>query len=92
MKLIPILVIHRFEAIRGLFWDGPSNCGQMTRTQPELAPAPLRTSAPHLREDVCLPTYDLPCNGPAYAADLQWNRVSSLEPSSPEGEGHRGLK
>ncbi|GBL83045.1 hypothetical protein AVEN_165278-1 [Araneus ventricosus] len=39
------------------------NLGQMTRTTPELAPL-VQTSAPHQREDVCLPTYDLTCNRP----------------------------
>ncbi|GBN01498.1 hypothetical protein AVEN_20697-1 [Araneus ventricosus] len=32
----------------------------MKRTTPELAP-PLQTSAPHQREDVWPPTYDLTC-------------------------------
>ncbi|GBM34840.1 hypothetical protein AVEN_208042-1 [Araneus ventricosus] len=66
----------------------------MTRTTPELAPA-LQTSAPHQREDVCPSTQDLACNRPP-TTDLQWNRVSNLEPSGPEVEtlplGHRGLQ
>ncbi|GBL97102.1 hypothetical protein AVEN_254138-1 [Araneus ventricosus] len=39
------------------------NLSQMTRTPPGLAP-PLQTSAPHQREDVWPPTYDLTCNRP----------------------------
>ncbi|GBO01060.1 hypothetical protein AVEN_98152-1, partial [Araneus ventricosus] len=51
----------------------------MTRTTPELAP-PLQT--PNVQQA-------------PYTADLQWNRVSDLEPSGPKAEtlplGHRGL-
>ncbi|GBO28147.1 hypothetical protein AVEN_61808-1, partial [Araneus ventricosus] len=65
----------------------------MTRTTSGLA-TPLQTSAPHQREDACTPTYDLKCIMPKYTADLQWNRVSNMEPSGPEAEilplGHRG--
>ncbi|GBO02250.1 hypothetical protein AVEN_89404-1 [Araneus ventricosus] len=65
----------------------------MTTATFELAP-PLQTSAPHQREDVWSPTYDLTCNKPKHMADLQWNRVSNMEPSGPEAEtlplGHRG--
>ncbi|GBO09547.1 hypothetical protein AVEN_209446-1 [Araneus ventricosus] len=49
-------------------------------TTPELAP-PLQTSAPHRREDLWSPTYDLTCNRSQYTTDRQWNRVSNLEPS-----------
>ncbi|GBM22983.1 hypothetical protein AVEN_172331-1 [Araneus ventricosus] len=66
----------------------------MTRTTPELA-SPLQTSPPHQREDVRSPTYDLACNRSTYKTDLRWNRVSNLEPSSPEAEtlslDHRDL-
>ncbi|GBM64879.1 hypothetical protein AVEN_200287-1 [Araneus ventricosus] len=30
--------------------------------------------------------YGLTCNRPTYAANLQWNRVSNLEPSGPKAE------
>ncbi|GBN71871.1 hypothetical protein AVEN_99045-1 [Araneus ventricosus] len=36
----------------------------MTRTTPGLSPLPLHTSAPHQRDDVWPPTYDLACNRP----------------------------
>ncbi|GBM96095.1 hypothetical protein AVEN_212491-1 [Araneus ventricosus] len=53
----------------------------MTRTTPELAP-----TSPHQREGVWPSTYGLTSNRPIYTADLQWNRVSNLEPSGPEAE------
>ncbi|GBL98877.1 hypothetical protein AVEN_165707-1 [Araneus ventricosus] len=56
------------------------NCGWMTRTTPNLAP-PLQTPATHQREDIWSPT-ELTSKRPKYIADLQWNRDSSLEPSS----------
>ncbi|GBN98974.1 hypothetical protein AVEN_44470-1 [Araneus ventricosus] len=63
----------------------------MARTTPELAP-PLQTSTPHQREDAWPPLMIQSGAGP-YSADLQWNRVSSLEPSGPKAEtlplGHR---
>ncbi|GBL77912.1 hypothetical protein AVEN_143246-1 [Araneus ventricosus] len=63
----------------------------MTRTTPELAP-PLQTFAPHHREELWLPISDLTCSRPIYTVDLQWNRVSNLEPSGPDLPlGHRGL-
>ncbi|GBM57820.1 hypothetical protein AVEN_22073-1 [Araneus ventricosus] len=66
----------------------------MTRTTPELASSP-QTSAPHQRDYVWLPTYDLTCNRAPCTVDLQWNRVSSLEPLDNVAEtlplGHRGL-
>ncbi|GBM36841.1 hypothetical protein AVEN_82831-1 [Araneus ventricosus] len=65
----------------------------MTRTTPELAP-PLQASAPHQREDVW-PLRTISVQQAPYTADLQWNRVSNLRPSSPGVEtlplGHRGL-
>ncbi|GBL77476.1 hypothetical protein AVEN_41861-1 [Araneus ventricosus] len=64
----------------------------MPRKIPELAP--LEIFAPHQRENVCPTTYDSMLNRATYTADLQWNRVSSLEPSSFEAEtlplGHSG--
>ncbi|GBM04986.1 hypothetical protein AVEN_60193-1 [Araneus ventricosus] len=65
----------------------------MTRTTPELA-LPLQATAPHQRQDVWPPTYDLASNKPTYTVDLRWNRVSSLEPSGFKAQtlpqGHRG--
>ncbi|GBM77052.1 hypothetical protein AVEN_79063-1 [Araneus ventricosus] len=55
--------------------------GQM---RPELAPPSLKTSAPHQREDVWPPTYDLAFNDPTNTANPQWNQVSNLESSGPE--------
>ncbi|GBL88772.1 hypothetical protein AVEN_158904-1 [Araneus ventricosus] len=53
----------------------------MTRTTPELASS-LQTSTPHQREDA------------PYTADIQYKRVSNLEPSGSKAEtlplGHRG--
>ncbi|GBM41488.1 hypothetical protein AVEN_229117-1 [Araneus ventricosus] len=65
-----------------------SNCGQMTRVTPEMAPRlfklPRRNSAPT----------DLTCTRPASTADLRWNRFWNLEASGPEVQtlppGHRG--
>ncbi|GBL92162.1 hypothetical protein AVEN_91508-1 [Araneus ventricosus] len=57
----------------------------MTRTTIGLTP-PRQTCAPHQWEDVCPPTYDLACNRYTYTADLQWNRVSNLEPLGTEAE------
>ncbi|GBL76874.1 hypothetical protein AVEN_12560-1 [Araneus ventricosus] len=66
----------------------------MTRTAPEQAPLPLQISAPHQRENVWPPTYDLTCNRLTYTADHQWNWVSNREPFIPEAEalplGQRG--
>ncbi|GBO14028.1 hypothetical protein AVEN_22728-1 [Araneus ventricosus] len=57
----------------------------MTRTTPELA-SPLQTSAPHQWKDVWPPAYDLTRNRPTNTAELQWNRVSNMEPFGPEAE------
>ncbi|GBM46855.1 hypothetical protein AVEN_216569-1 [Araneus ventricosus] len=35
---------------------------------------------------VLMVTYDLTCNRPIYREDIQWNRVTNMEPSSPEAE------
>ncbi|GBM91056.1 hypothetical protein AVEN_147514-1 [Araneus ventricosus] len=70
----------------------------MTRTIPKLAP-PLQTSSPHQREDVwslCMSVIHTPkqYKHTPNAADLQWNRVSNLEPNGPKVDtlllGHRG--
>ncbi|GBL91220.1 hypothetical protein AVEN_171967-1 [Araneus ventricosus] len=64
----------------------------MTRMTDELTPS-LHTSAPHQREDVCPPTYDLAYSRPAYTAGLYGNWVSNPEPFGPETKastlGHR---
>ncbi|GBN10630.1 hypothetical protein AVEN_238473-1 [Araneus ventricosus] len=53
----------------------------MTRTTPELAPLLQREDVWPLR----MPTYDdVGVQHAAYAEDLQWNRVSSLESSGPK--------
>ncbi|GBM75666.1 hypothetical protein AVEN_45554-1 [Araneus ventricosus] len=66
----------------------------MTRTTPELAPPSPNFHATPTGGRLAT-TYDLACNRPPYTADLQWNRVSNLEPSGPKAEtlplGHRGL-
>ncbi|GBM84746.1 hypothetical protein AVEN_64887-1 [Araneus ventricosus] len=51
----------------------------MTRMTPELT-SPLLTSAPHQREEVWHHTYDLAVNSHTYKDDLQWERVSNVEP------------
>ncbi|GBM19737.1 hypothetical protein AVEN_888-1 [Araneus ventricosus] len=57
-----VILTSRFEATRGLFWDGPRNLnrGQMTRATPELEPpSPNFHTTPtggHLAT-----TYDLTC-------------------------------
>ncbi|GBM76805.1 hypothetical protein AVEN_122183-1 [Araneus ventricosus] len=55
----------------------------MTRTTAELAsPPPNFRNTPS--DAVCPLTSDLRCTRPTYTADLQWTRVSNLEPSGPE--------
>ncbi|GBN83968.1 hypothetical protein AVEN_34212-1 [Araneus ventricosus] len=70
------------------------NRGQMTKTTPELQPSSkkiphhtsVRTFAPYVSFNVH--------EARIHTADLQWSRVSNLEPSSPVVEslslGHRG--
>ncbi|GBL74909.1 hypothetical protein AVEN_243740-1 [Araneus ventricosus] len=70
----------------------------MKRTIPELA----SPSPPYIRTTpeggYLSPKYDLTSNKPAYMADLQWNRVSNLEPSDPSPKaktlslGHRSAR
>ncbi|GBM09333.1 hypothetical protein AVEN_135061-1 [Araneus ventricosus] len=79
-----VIFTSRFEATRGLFWDGPHilNRGQMTRTTNELAPPS--------------PSFKLPHNtsGRAFSPDVHQTRlyddsavesVLNLEPSTPPG-------
>ncbi|GBM47854.1 hypothetical protein AVEN_91840-1 [Araneus ventricosus] len=56
---------------------------QMTRMTLELA-SPLQTFSPQHREDAWPATSYLTCTRTRYMVDLQWNQVSSLEPSSPD--------
>ncbi|GBN14686.1 hypothetical protein AVEN_123658-1 [Araneus ventricosus] len=67
---------------QGLFWNKPHHFEQ--RSTPNLAtPSPsFRTIAEGWRFALT----DLTCTSPTHTAILLWNRVSSLEPSSPEGE------
>ncbi|GBM86676.1 hypothetical protein AVEN_98058-1, partial [Araneus ventricosus] len=65
----------------------------MTRTTPELAPLsklPRHTNGRTFGHYVRFSVQQAP-----YTAELQWNRVSSLEPFGPKAEslplGHRGL-
>ncbi|GBN58597.1 hypothetical protein AVEN_259673-1 [Araneus ventricosus] len=63
----------------------------MPRTTSELAfPFPSFHTTP-AAERLC----DLACTMPLCTADLQWNRVSNLQPSGSEAEtlpvGHRGI-
>ncbi|GBN55509.1 hypothetical protein AVEN_119255-1 [Araneus ventricosus] len=57
----------------------------MPRTTPELTPP-----SPNFRTTPAggrlTPTYDLACSRPKYTTELQWNRVSNLEPSGPKAE------
>ncbi|GBN42187.1 hypothetical protein AVEN_174954-1, partial [Araneus ventricosus] len=66
----------------------------MTRTTPELAPPSPNFHATPTGGRLTT-TYDFSVQQAPYTADLQWNRVSNLEPSGPKAEtlplGHRGL-
>ncbi|GBN53841.1 hypothetical protein AVEN_38316-1 [Araneus ventricosus] len=55
----------------------------MTRTTPEMAP-PLQTSTPHQRTSGHY--VELSVQQAPYTADVQWNRVSSLEFFGPKAE------
>ncbi|GBM44359.1 hypothetical protein AVEN_185662-1 [Araneus ventricosus] len=54
------MLTSRFQATRGLFWNGPRNFEPRSHDEydPDLAPA-LQASSPHRQKDVWLPTYDL---------------------------------
>ncbi|GBM36268.1 hypothetical protein AVEN_160958-1, partial [Araneus ventricosus] len=67
---------------RGNF-DLIMNSGQMTRTTPELV-HPLYISAPHQREDVQPPTYDLACNWPMIFSGIGFRTWNPLAPK-PKG-------
>ncbi|GBL80288.1 hypothetical protein AVEN_92214-1 [Araneus ventricosus] len=56
----------------------------MTRTTTELAPSPNFLITP--MGERFSPTDNSTCNRHRNIVDLQWNRVSSLEPSAPETE------
>ncbi|GBM82329.1 hypothetical protein AVEN_54764-1 [Araneus ventricosus] len=72
----------RFEATRGLFWDGPRNFepAQMTRTTPELAP-PFKLPRYVTRETLAT-THDLTCTGPIHGGSSV--ECLELEPSAPK--------
>ncbi|GBM80881.1 hypothetical protein AVEN_52355-1 [Araneus ventricosus] len=66
----------------------------MTGTTPDVVPPSLRfLTTP---AGGCFPTTDLACTMSTGTAELQWNRVSNLEPSGYESRslslGHHGPK
>ncbi|GBM34581.1 hypothetical protein AVEN_171629-1 [Araneus ventricosus] len=78
----------RFEATRGLIWNGLRNFEPRSGNEDDAQLVPhLQGSAPHERDDVLAPAYDLACNGPAYTADLQWHLVSNLGALRSRGRG-----
>ncbi|GBL60191.1 hypothetical protein AVEN_177887-1 [Araneus ventricosus] len=83
-----------FEATLGLFWDRPCNIQPRSDDKEDTwagPPPSIRITPAGGRLAL---TYDLTCNRTAYTADIQWNRVSNLEPSSSGAEtlplSHRG--
>ncbi|GBN00848.1 hypothetical protein AVEN_89216-1 [Araneus ventricosus] len=91
-----VTLTSRFEVTRGLFWDGPRNFELLSDDEDDTSAG---TSSPNFHTTPTggrlAITFDLMFNKPTYTADLQWNRVSNLEPSGPKAEtlplGHRGL-
>ncbi|GBM25343.1 hypothetical protein AVEN_232473-1 [Araneus ventricosus] len=72
-----VILTSRFEATRGLFWDGPRNFepGQMTRATPELAPPSPNFHATPTGGRLAT-TYDLACNRPRIFSGIgfrTWN-------------------
>ncbi|GBO13396.1 hypothetical protein AVEN_129743-1 [Araneus ventricosus] len=61
--------MFRFEATRGLFWEGPRNFE-------------LRSDD---KDELLAHESDLACARPTYTEDLCWNRISSLGPSGHGG-------
>ncbi|GBL76517.1 hypothetical protein AVEN_48812-1 [Araneus ventricosus] len=87
------ILTSRFEATRGLFWDGPRNFEPRSDDEDDTragTPSPNFHATP--TGGRLATTRDLAC---PYSADLQWKRVSNLELSGPKAEtlplGHRGL-
>ncbi|GBL91251.1 hypothetical protein AVEN_195136-1 [Araneus ventricosus] len=78
-----VILTSRFEATRGLFWDGPRNFEPQSDDEDDITAG---TPSPISEQQV------------PYTEDLQWtsrrNRVSNLEPSGLKAEtsplGHRG--
>ncbi|GBO22631.1 hypothetical protein AVEN_181599-1 [Araneus ventricosus] len=68
----------------------------MSRTTPELAPLSPNCHATPTRGRLAINYVRFNVQWAPYTADLQWNRVSNLEPSGPRAEtlplGHRGHK
>ncbi|GBN53545.1 hypothetical protein AVEN_253478-1 [Araneus ventricosus] len=57
--------MSRFEATRGIFWDGLPHFETRSDDEDDTrAGTPLQNSAPHQREDVWPTTYDFTCNRP----------------------------
>ncbi|GBN96015.1 hypothetical protein AVEN_110249-1 [Araneus ventricosus] len=84
------------KSTRGLFWDGPRNFEPWSDDEDDTwagTPTPNFHATP--AGGRLATTYYLACKQAPYTADLQWNRVSNLEPSGPKAEtlplGHRGL-
>ncbi|GBN92175.1 hypothetical protein AVEN_261977-1 [Araneus ventricosus] len=92
-RLKEAILTSRFEATRGLFWDGPRNFEPLSDDEDDTRAV---TPSPNFQATSTggrLPTTsDLACN----TTDLQWNRVSNLEPSGPKAETlslcHRDLE
>ncbi|GBM83943.1 hypothetical protein AVEN_74042-1 [Araneus ventricosus] len=88
-----VILASRSEATRGLFWDGPRNF------EPLSGDALAGSQSPNFRTThtaVRLASYaGFSVQQAQYTTDLQWNRVSGLEPSGPRAGtlplGHRGL-
>ncbi|GBN90847.1 hypothetical protein AVEN_90765-1 [Araneus ventricosus] len=59
-----VILKSHFKATRGLFWDGPFNFEPRSDDEDDIrdGASPLRTSAPHQREDVGSPMCDLMCH------------------------------
>ncbi|GBL53795.1 hypothetical protein AVEN_107399-1, partial [Araneus ventricosus] len=90
-----VILTSCFEATRGLIGDGSRNFEQRSDGEDDTragTPSPNFHATP--TGGRLAPTYDLACNRPPTTADLQWNRVSKLEPFGPTAEtlplGHRG--
>ncbi|GBN42088.1 hypothetical protein AVEN_25751-1 [Araneus ventricosus] len=77
------------EATRRLFWDGPRHFEPWLDDEDDTrdgTPSPNFHTTP--TGGRLGPICDFACNRPTYTEDLQWNRVSDMEPYLPLG--HRG--
>ncbi|GBN43073.1 hypothetical protein AVEN_201041-1 [Araneus ventricosus] len=71
-----VILTSRFEAARGLFWDGPCNFESWSEDEGDTGagiPSPNFHATP--KGGSLATTYDLTCNRPH--TRLQWNRVSN---------------